>query len=690
MRPATIVFLGSAILFGCQGPKGDPGGSGPEGQPGPQGESGAPGPAGDAGQIGLPGEGHFPLAPAGVVGEVKDASGKLVHLGMIYFVPTSEVAKLPATTIAKDSTDDEPLEDVIAAHGGDYQKAAVDSQGRYRLENLADGSYFITFVPAALDLDHLPGGSACRVARTSAELRGSRLDLRVSSATPKDATYVGSGVCITCHGRVSIAKTMHRLGIWSPYEKGRLQDFSARQSELYKAIETRFQANGGAGLTVYFHDYDATRGFDKWKTSETDPTGTGGVVDFTVTVRRNASSGKYEMFLHNLKNPGAGDTAYPVDLVYGGGLWKQRYLTKISSGGSFYYATLPLQFHQEGSDSAPLRTAKVWRDYNGDSWFDYAAGTFKLPSKSKSFEKNCVSCHANGVQVTGSDTAGWTANLVSDPLWGDFDYDGDGVKDEVNLGCETCHGPGSEHWAQAGQGRQIVSPSLLTPEREAMICGQCHSRPKGAYGTDSPVDSSGRMMVAGTSRNDFLKSFATAQLDGARNPDGGVVAGKDFYGDPGNHSLSHHQQYSDFIRSGMYKNASLLMTCSSCHDPHARPNPRQLRLDPKDQNGLCKGCHPGQGTNLSGHIEEKVPGTGAIHTVTAPVAPACTDCHMPKTAKTGSGTPGTLVSGVQYWQNDISSHRFDMPRKAASKPASPGFNMPTAYTSACGTCHVAP
>ena len=48
------------------------------------------------------------------------------------------------------------------------------------------------------------------------------------------------------------------------------------------------------------------------------------------------------------------------------------------------------------------------------------------------------------------------------------------------------HGRGAAHWDSAGQSKYIVSPELLTPERETMICGQCHSRPKGATGTDSP------------------------------------------------------------------------------------------------------------------------------------------------------------------------------------------------------------
>ena len=66
----------------------------------------------------------------------------------------------------------------------------------------------------------------------------------------------------------------------------------------------------------------------------------------------------------------------------------------------------------------------------------------------------------------------------------------------------------------------------------------------------------------------------------------------------------------------------------------------------------------------------------------------CVDCHMPKTARTGSGQPSGLVGDAPtsrvYWWNDVSSHRFDVPRKADSVATG---GMPTGYTNPCGACH---
>jgi hypothetical protein len=589
----------------------------------------------------------------------------VVTAGTLYFVPAADVAALPATTIAADSPNDEPLEDTIAIGGAGYQKASVETDGTYRLDPLAAGSYFVTFVPSPDDAGHLPGGSLCRTAKASAELVGKRIDIEVSSATPEDAYYVGSGACVSCHGQTHIAETMHRLGIWSTYESGRLQDFGPRFDDLYMAIEDKFEVAGGT--TIYYSGFDATRSFDKYRTSETDP----GNAEFSVTVRRSGAD--LEFLLHNIRTPGDPDRVYKVDAVYGGGVYKQRYMTRLSNANGSFLVLLPVQFQNEGDEANSDRTRKVWRDYHAQKWYDNATGRFKEPAAKDSFEKNCISCHAVGVEVTGSDATAWHAKLVEDRFFdsGDFDYDGNGVRDELNVGCESCHGPGSSHWASAGQGKHIVSPSLLTPERETMICGQCHSRPMGALRTDNPVNAQGKMMVAGTARSTFLASYATTQLDGAAS---------DYWGDPDAHSKSHHQQYSDFIRSAMYKNGSILMTCASCHDPHQRTgNLHQLRADPTDNAAACGGtCHAAQASDLVAHLTDKgIP----LASSKAGVA-MCIDCHMTKTAKTGAGRPAKVLQGVAYWENDITSHLFKVPARSNATAG-----MPVPYTNQCGACH---
>ncbi len=77
---------------------------------------------------------------------------------------------------------------------------------------------------------------------------------------------------------------------------------------------------------------------------------------------------------------------------------------------------------------------------------------------------------------------------------------------------------------------------------------------------------------------------------------------------------------------------------------------------------------------------------------------SCVDCHMVKTSKTGSGNYGALLSAPTgasgdvtevYFDNDVSSHVFDVPGKTNPGVGGivPSSAMPIPYTQACGVCH---
>jgi hypothetical protein len=653
-----------AATLSCEGP------AGPEGpissDPGPVGARGPTGPRGPEGPVGEPDEpvqrpiGSVVITPEanGVVGLVTVGAFDLITSGTVYFVPAADVAALPATTLGASSANDEPLEDLIAANSGTYASAIVAADGIYRRTSLADGLYFVVWMPVAGSTTYLPGGSACRVARDAADLRGDRLDLEVSYATPPSATYVGSGWCVGCHGRIEMGSTMHRVSIWSPYDTDGL--LQAVSQELWQPLEAKFTP---AGTTVYFSGYDASGTTDPYVLSESDP----GAASFSATARLG-SGGDYEVVLRKVGD--VIDVVFRVDAVYGGGLGRQQYLTRVGTGANAYYVPLPLQFQTEGTPAHADRTRRTWRGANPRLWYDEAGGALRTPGPGDSFEKNCLACHAVGVSVSGSDATSWQASLVRSPLWGDFDYNDDGAADEVNVGCESCHGPGSAHWQAAGQGRFIVNPRLLTPERESILCGQCHSRPLGGLDTEGPFDATGHVFVAGKSRKHFLANHATGRPDAAPS---------DFYADVSSHSRSTNQQYSDFVRSGLYKNGRELVTCSSCHDVHV-PTASQLRSPPDDNAQTCGRCHAAE-SDVSAHVTDKL-GTFAGTPLGSLMPDAhCPECHMPKTARGGAGGVGAAGHRV----GDISSHLFRSPAKVWSSAA--GLDMPTGYTDACAICH---
>lgn len=91
--------------------------------------------------------------------------------------------------------------------------------------------------------------------------------------------------------------------------------------------------------------------------------------------------------------------------------------------------------------------------------------------------------------------------------------------------------------------------------------------------------------------------------------------------------------------------------------------------------------HTVQATDLAGHLTAKgIPSAGTKANVAL-----CGDCHLTKAAKTGAGKPGLLINGVQYWENDITSHLFKVPDRALATSQ----KMPVPYTNECGFCHAA-
>ena len=162
------------------------------------------------------------------------------------------------------------------------------------------------------------------------------------------------------------------------------------------------------------------------------------------------------------------------------------------------------------------------------------------------------------------------------------------------------------------------------------------------------------------------------------------------------HSSKPHQQYSDFIKSKMYRNDRLLVTCADCHDLHGdTPYSRWLIDDPDDPSSpLCQRCHA---VDVLSHMETK------LNAKMKGQLTRCIDCHMPGTANTG-GITGNFGRMIQpppyanaaeeennaYWEGPINSHVFDVPLKTniGVNGVSPGRAMPIPYTGACGTCHM--
>ena len=251
-----------------------------------------------------------------------------------------------------------------------------------------------------------------------------------------------------------------------------------------------------------------------------------------------------------------------------------------------------------------------------------------------------------------------------------MNIDDDPELDEINVGCESCHGPGSEHVANGGRSRFIVNPKYLSAERSSVVCGRCHDRRQGyggpTNGYTQAISETGELARPGISRHELITRFTDPIKKGPtmRGP-----GREDNVWPDDVHSNKPHQQYADFLKSTMYRNDRQLVACSDCHDLHGgTPYPRALIHDPSDAaSPLCQRCHQ---VDVLSHMEMK------LNAKMKGQQTRCIDCHMPGTANTGgvAGDFGRMIKTPPYtsaqdeednayWEGPLKSHVFDVPRK---------------------------
>ena len=147
-------------------------------------------------------------------------------------------------------------------------------------------------------------------------------------------------------------------------------------------------------------------------------------------------------------------------------------------------------------------------------------------------DQTCLFCHAS--QVATPETG--TTNRFEGEALG-----------QNGVGCERCHGPGSEHAAGHGD---MIDPAALAPEARDSICTQCH------------LEGQARIARAGRTLTGFRP--------GERLADSMVVFVFANAASAARGAVSHVESLAESVCK---RKSGDRMSCLSCHNPHVQAEP---------------------------------------------------------------------------------------------------------------------
>ncbi|HEX8815888.1 MAG TPA: DmsE family decaheme c-type cytochrome [Terriglobales bacterium] len=215
-------------------------------------------------------------------------------------------------------------------------------------------------------------------------------------------------------------------------------------------------------------------------------------------------------------------------------------------------------------------------------------------------------------------------------------------------GCESCHGPGSEHVAGGGDVSKIVSFKTLSKQEINTRCMGCHGTDREQRHFSSSVHAGNDVGCLDCHSPHHAKEAQYLLVQ--KQPDL-------CYGCHLTEKAAFAMPYHHRVNEG-------LIQCADCHNVHGTTTVRQVRALPNGD-APCYKCHADkQGPFVYEHVPVKTEG--------------CVSCHSPH----GSTNPRMLrVSQVNLLC--LQCHSFP-----AQGPAGPAHNQATKYQ-ACTMCHAA-
>ncbi|HQR11573.1 MAG TPA: tetratricopeptide repeat protein [Casimicrobiaceae bacterium] len=281
------------------------------------------------------------------------------------------------------------------------------------------------------------------------------------------------------------------------------------------------------------------------------------------------------------------------------------------------------------------------KSQGGQRWFHLYPGQNIKPgdwlhwtSGGQNWNFTCAECHSTNLRKNFDAKSG-TFNTT----WA-----------ELNVSCEACHGPGSNHvnWARKGPDWRAFDAdkglALALDERRGVtwtpVAGTGNARRSAPRQTSREIEMCARCHGRAARLSDDyvhgkspLDTHRLALLDDGLYWNDGQMRDEVY-------------NWGSFVQSRMHANG---VTCSDCHEPHS------LKLR-EPGNALCAQCHQTEKFDTTGHTRH-APGTPGA---------ACTACHMPTTT--------FMVVDPRH------DHSMRIPR--------PDLSAKLGIPNACNNCHV--
>ncbi len=213
------------------------------------------------------------------------------------------------------------------------------------------------------------------------------------------------------------------------------------------------------------------------------------------------------------------------------------------------------------------------------------------------------------------------AECHSTNLKKNYDYEKDAYDttwSEIDVSCEACHGPASNHvelaqtlknedeWQYIENKGLVVNLGDPRQGKWKLSAGRSHALRSVAFDTSMQLQTCARCharrAVFGDSDYRHGRPFMNTHLPA-------LLAEELYYSD--GQIKDEVYVYGSFLQSKMHKEG---VACSDCHNPHS--------LQLKEQgNALCAQCHNASQFDAQSHHHHEETGSGAL----------CINCHMPQT-----------------------------------------------------------